>query len=49
MARLIILYKYGGIYIDLDIFLLKDFTPLFGMKFCYAWSYLKTGNNAILI
>ena len=48
MARLIILYKYGGIYIDLDIFLLKDFTPLFGIEFCYAWSYLKTGNNAIL-
>lgn len=48
MARLIILYKYGGIYIDMDIFLLKDFTPLFGIEFCYSWSYLKTGNNAIL-
>jgi hypothetical protein len=48
MARLIILYKYGGIYIDLDIFLLKDFTPLFGIEFCYSWSNLKQGNNAIL-
>ena len=48
MARLIILYKYGGIYIDLDIFLLKDFTPLFGIEFCYSWSNLRQGNNAIL-
>lgn len=48
IARLIILYKFGGFYIDLDIFLLKDFTPLFGIEFCYSWSNLKQGNNAIL-
>jgi hypothetical protein len=48
LARLIILYKYGGIYIDLDIFLLKDFTPLLRFEFCYSWSYKKAGNNAIV-
>jgi hypothetical protein len=48
LSRLIILYKYGGIYIDLDIFLIKDFTPLFGFEFCYSWSYKKAGNNAIV-
>ena len=48
MARLMILFKFGGLYIDLDIFLLKDFTHLFGIEFCYSWSNLKQGNNAIL-
>lgn len=48
IARLLILYKFGGLYLDLDIFLLKDFTPLFGIEFCYSWSNLKQGNNAIL-
>lgn len=48
ISRLIILYKHGGLYIDLDIFLLKDFSPLFRFEFCYSWSTKKAGNNAIL-
>ena len=45
---MIFLYKYGGIYYDLDMILLKDLMPLLGIEFCYTWSDKKRGNNAIL-
>jgi len=48
IARLMILYKYGGLYFDLDMLLLRDMKPLLHLEFCYTWSYLKAGNNAIL-
>ncbi len=48
LARIIFLYKYGGLYFDLDMILLKDLKPLLGLEFCYTWSYLKQGNNGLL-
>tara|TARA_B100000902_G_C27199475_1_gene858278 strand:+ start:93 stop:977 length:885 start_codon:yes stop_codon:yes gene_type:complete len=48
LARIAILYKYGGVYYDLDMILLKDLRPLLGVEFCYRWSKYLTGNNAIL-
>lgn len=48
IARIIFLYKYGGLYYDLDMILLKDLKPLLGLEFCYTWSYLKQGNNGLL-
>ena len=48
MARIIFLYKYGGLYYDLDMILLKSFNNLLGIEFCYSWSTKKTGNNGIL-
>tara|TARA_A100001015_G_scaffold6678_1_gene8347 strand:+ start:411 stop:1322 length:912 start_codon:yes stop_codon:yes gene_type:complete len=48
IARTIFLYKYGGIYYDLDFILLKDLSCLFDLEFCYTWGGLKKGNNAIL-
>jgi len=48
LARLIFLYKCGGLYYDLDMILLKDLKPLLGIEFCYTWSTMKCGNNAIL-
>ncbi len=48
LARLIFLYKYGGIYFDLDLILLKDLKPLLGVEFCYTWSAFKSGNNALI-
>ena len=48
LARIIFLYKYGGLYYDLDMILIKDLMPLLGIEFCYTWSYKKTGNNGIL-
>jgi len=48
IARILFLYKYGGIYFDLDMILLRDLNPLLQDEFCYSWSYLKKGNNGIL-
>lgn len=48
IARIIILYKYGGLYFDLDMILLKDMSPLLHLEFCYSWSYLNKGNNGLL-
>ena len=48
LARVIFLYKYGGLYYDLDMILLKDLLPILGIEFCYTWGPFMTGNNAIL-
>ena len=48
LARIIFLYKYGGVYYDLDMILLKDFKCLLGIEFCYMWADLKYGNNGLL-
>ena len=48
LARIIFLYKYGGLYYDLDMILLKDFKCLLGIEFCYMWADLKYGNNGLL-
>ena len=50
LARVLILYNYGGIYYDLDMILLKDLSPLFDLEFCYQWSteLRNKGNNGIL-
>ena len=48
LARILFLHKYGGLYYDLDMILLKDLQPLLGIEFCYTWSTMKCGNNAIL-
>lgn len=47
--RIISLYKYGGLYFDLDVVFLKDFTPLLkGHEFVYAWECQSYENSAIL-
>ena len=48
IARILVLYNYGGLYFDLDMLLLKDLTPLLDLEFCYSWSNLKKGNNGML-
>lgn len=48
LARIIFLYKYGGVYYDLDMILLKNFEPLLGIEFCYKWSTQKGANNGLL-
>lgn len=35
--RLLMLYKYGGIYIDFDVLLLRDLSPLLEYEFLYKW------------
>lgn len=49
-ARFLILNRNGGIYLDADVLLLKDMSPLFdsGVEFAYEWSNTGMYNTAIL-
>jgi hypothetical protein len=50
--RFVTLYHYGGIYIDIDTMLLRDFGTLlacFDREFCYRWSaHMPFANSAVL-
>jgi hypothetical protein len=37
LLRILALWKYGGIWIDMDIILLNDFTPILDQEFMYMW------------
>jgi hypothetical protein len=37
LLRLLALYKYGGVWIDMDIVLLRDFKPLLDQEYMYMW------------
>jgi hypothetical protein len=37
LLRLLALQKYGGIWIDMDIILLRDFKPLLDQEYLYQW------------
>jgi WD repeat and SOF domain-containing protein 1 len=47
-VRFVILHKYGGMYIDADILLLRDLQPLYMHEFAYRWSTLDEFNTAVL-
>jgi len=51
--RLLILYRHGGVYVDMDTMFLRDFGVLFDTygdgSFCYRWSARQHfGTNAIM-
>lgn len=47
--RLLALYKYGGLYFDLDVCFLEDILPVCGNgEWCYAWEKQAYANNALL-
>lgn len=47
--RIVCLYKYGGLYFDLDIMFVKDLIPLLMRgEFVYAWENQPFANNALL-
>jgi hypothetical protein len=53
LVRFVVLYKYGGIYADMDTMFLRDLGPLlrdarFGDEFCYQWSLRPFANTAML-
>lgn len=52
-VRMVLLYKYGGCWFDLDVFFLKDFSPLFNAfkdEIClYRWERRNYPNSAIII
>ena len=37
VMRFLVTYKYGGIYYDMDMVLLRDFKPLLNQNFAYQW------------
>lgn len=37
LFRLLILHKYGGFYIDMDVLVLRSMTPLNNFEFLYQW------------
>lgn len=49
-ARFLILHRYGGMYLDADVLLLKDMSPFYdaGVEFAYEWSNTEMYNTAIL-
>lgn len=46
--RFLILWKYGGVYFDLDVMFLKDLSSLLNNEFCYAWEKQCFANSAVL-
>ena len=53
-SRHVILYNYGGVYVDMDTMFLRDMNSLlrnklFDREFCYRWSaHQSYGNSAVL-
>jgi len=37
IMRFLVLYKFGGVYFDMDMVLLDDFKPILGQDFAYQW------------
>ncbi|KAH8923055.1 hypothetical protein BT69DRAFT_186925 [Atractiella rhizophila] len=50
MVRFVVTYRFGGIYLDADTVLLRDWEELWGWKgqFAYRWSRLESYNTAVL-
>ena len=49
LFRLLILYKYGGVYCDCDLVLMRDLAPLLEQEFMYQWgTELDKINGAIM-
>jgi len=43
--RLLCLHKYGGVYIDMDVVILRDFEPILDQEFMYQWG--SSGTTAV--
>jgi hypothetical protein len=49
VVRICVLYKYGGLYFDLDNMFLRDIKPLFSYRnFVYSWEWHNYANSAIM-
>ncbi|KAF7343473.1 SnoRNA binding protein [Mycena venus] len=50
MARFVLCHRFGGVYLDADTILLRDWEELWGWKgaFAYRWSRLPKYNTAVL-
>ena len=48
VVRVLVLAAYGGIYLDLDVLVLRSFRPLLGHDFYYRWSTQDYCNTAVM-
>ncbi|KAF9450044.1 snoRNA binding protein [Macrolepiota fuliginosa MF-IS2] len=50
MARFVLCHRFGGVYLDADTLLLRDWEEMWGWKgaFAYRWSRLPKYNTAVL-
>ncbi|KAK4047660.1 hypothetical protein OIO90_006089 [Microbotryomycetes sp. JL221] len=50
MARFVLTHRFGGVYLDADTLLLRDWTEMFNWhgSFAYRWSRLEKYNTAVL-
>ena len=49
LMRLLLLHNYGGVWVDADVLLLRDFAPILGQQFVYKWgSHCNELNGAVM-
>lgn len=46
LFKILSLYKYGGFYVDMDVFILRDMSPLNDLNFIYQWGDTGANPNA---
>lgn len=46
--RFLILYNYGGIWVDGDVIFLSDMKPFWFTNFAYRWSFINDYNTAVI-
>lgn len=49
LFRILALYNYGGVYVDVDVVFLRDFAPLLSQEFMYKWSFQKEMINGAIM
>lgn len=47
-VRFLVLYNYGGIYVDGDVIFLRDMRPFWNKNFVYRWSRRLYANTAVI-
>jgi hypothetical protein len=47
-VRFLVLYLFGGLYVDADVATLQDLWPLYGRQFTYRWGFRNAYNTAVL-
>jgi hypothetical protein len=47
-VRFLVLYKYGGLYTDGDVFYLRDMRPFWNKNFVHRWSFTDNYNTAVM-
>ena len=53
LARILLLFKYGGVWVDMDVIILRDFKPILDQEYMYMWGsetdFLRQGACATVL